>query len=119
MQGIAGEINKMKRASLTTFFSLFRHRSRIRLVGDQLQKDARKWISPPDPSKNYNIACDTYQTGTGLWFFQGGVFSEWNTKGALLWIHGKRARASVISVVRALMRPLPHSGFRKNTPPVC
>ncbi|KAF8260116.1 hypothetical protein EI94DRAFT_929907 [Lactarius quietus] len=71
MQGIASEINKMKR--------------------DQLQKDARNWVSPPDPSKNYNIACEAYQTGTGVWFFQGGVFSEWSTKGTLLWIHGKRA----------------------------
>ncbi|KAH9015195.1 NACHT domain-containing protein [Lactarius pseudohatsudake] len=69
MQGIAGEINKMKR--------------------DQLQKDARNWISPPDPSKNYNIACEVYQTGTAVWFLQGGVFSEWNAKGTVLWIHGK------------------------------
>ncbi|KAH9063565.1 hypothetical protein EDB87DRAFT_128411 [Lactarius vividus] len=51
MKGIASEINKMKR--------------------DQLQKDARNWISPPDPSKNYNIALerqgytvvDSWQTG--------------------------------------------------------
>ncbi|KAH8984375.1 hypothetical protein EDB86DRAFT_3084585 [Lactarius hatsudake] len=69
MQGIASDINKMKR--------------------DQLQKDARNWISPPDPSKNYNIACEAYQTGTAIWFLQGGVFAEWNAKATLLWIHGK------------------------------
>ena len=67
----------------------------ICFIGDQLQKDARNWISPPDPSKNYNIACEIYQTGTGLWFFQGGVFSEWSIKGTLLWIHGKRACAVI------------------------
>jgi hypothetical protein len=97
MQGIASEINKMKRPSL--LFPPFLDRlRRIYLVGDQLQKDARNWISPPDPSKNYNIACKVYQTGTGLWFFQGGVFSEWSSKGKLLWIHGKRACTSLIAV---------------------
>ena len=96
MQGIASEINKMKRPSLLCSAPL-NHLSGICFVGDQLQKDARNWISPPDPSKNYNIACEAYQTGTGLWFFQGGVFSEWSSKGALLWIHGKRESVSVFS----------------------
>jgi hypothetical protein len=101
MQGIASEINKMKRPSL--FDLRPDHLSRIYLIGDQLQKDARNWISPPDPSKNYNIASEIYQTGTGLWFFQGGVFSEWCSKGTLLWIHGKRACTSVLSMSMGLM----------------
>jgi hypothetical protein len=98
MQGIASEINKMKRPSLV-YSAFLNHRIRIRLVGDQLQKDARNWISPPDPSKNYNIASEIYQTGTGLWFFQGGVFSDWSSKGTLLWIHGKRACPLGFSVI--------------------
>ena len=65
------------------------------------------------------MACDTYQTGTGQWFFQGGVFSEWSAKCTLLWIHGKRAHASVFPVLWALMPPWFHSGFWKNSSPVC
>ena len=57
--------------------------------------------------------------GTGLWFFQGGVFSEWSARGTLLWIHGKRAHASILSMLWALMRPLLHSGFGKDSSPVC
>ena len=91
MQGIASEINKMKRSSLLFSASLNSLRL-IYFVGAQLLKDVRNWISPPDPSKNYNIACETYQTGTSVWFFRDGVFSEWSSKGSVLWIHGKRAR---------------------------
>ena len=74
---------------------------------------------PPDPLKNYNTACNTYQTGTGLWFFQDGVFSEWRARGTLLWIHGKCAHTSILSVVLALMRPFLYSRFGKDPSPVC
>ena len=94
MQGIASDINKMKRPP---FVKLSYSPHPNLFIGDQLQMDARNWISPPDPSKNYNIASEIYQTGTG-WFFQGSVFSEWCSKGKLLWIHGKRAHVSVISM---------------------
>src|ERR1700761_6130372 len=110
MQGISSEINKMKRPLLLCFAPLVYLRG-IYLVGDQLQKDARNWISPPDPSKNYNIACEAYQTGTGVWFFQGGIFSEWSSKGTLLWIHGKRTCASLIAVLQALMGSFCDSGL--------
>ncbi|KAH8986093.1 hypothetical protein EDB92DRAFT_1281060 [Lactarius akahatsu] len=53
----------------------------------------RKWLSPPDPSTNQNIACVAQHEGTATWFFQGSIFLEWKTKAttSLLWIHGKRA----------------------------
>ncbi|KAH8989612.1 hypothetical protein EDB86DRAFT_2831496 [Lactarius hatsudake] len=56
---------------------------------DQLRSDFRSWLSPPDPSPNYDIARETHQDGTVMWFFQGSVFTEWIAKGSLLWIHGK------------------------------
>ncbi|KAH8997859.1 hypothetical protein EDB86DRAFT_3076393 [Lactarius hatsudake] len=51
----------------------------------------RKWLSPPDPSTNQNLACVTQHEGTATWFFQGSIFMEWKSKGitSLLWIHGK------------------------------
>ena len=61
------------------------------VTGDQMQKDSKSWLSPPDPSKNYNIGYKMHQDGTATWFFEGNVFDKWNTKGSLLWIHGKRA----------------------------
>ena len=58
------------------------------LTGQEL----RKWLSPPDPSTNHNIACDSHNDGTATWFLRGSIFEEWKSKltPSLLWIHGKR-----------------------------
>jgi hypothetical protein len=55
-----------------------------------LRESIHKWLSPPDPSTNHNIACGTYNKKTASWFFQGSIFQEWKSTGSLLWIHGKR-----------------------------
>jgi hypothetical protein len=62
------------------------------LAGNELQRDLRRWLSPPDPWKNHNIACESHHEGTAAWFVQGDTFSEWkvSNSGSLLWIHGKR-----------------------------
>jgi hypothetical protein len=56
-----------------------------------MQGDIRSWLSPPDPSKNYNIACEAHHSGTAEWFIHGDTFEEWREIGTILWIHGKRA----------------------------
>ncbi|KAH9178440.1 hypothetical protein EDB89DRAFT_2089725, partial [Lactarius sanguifluus] len=56
---------------------------------DQIEQDVRRWLSPPDPSVNYNTAREAYQEGTASWIFEGSVFKEWELVGSLLWIHGK------------------------------
>src|ERR1700744_6527665 len=61
------------------------------LIGNQLRESLRKWVTPPDPSTNHNIACDLHHGGTAEWFSRGGIFAEWKSAGALLWIYGKRA----------------------------
>jgi archaellum component FlaC len=60
------------------------------LSGNQLRESTHKWLSPPDPSTNHNIACGTHHKKTASWFFQGGIYREWKATGSLLWIHGKR-----------------------------
>ncbi|KAH8994006.1 hypothetical protein EDB92DRAFT_1852194 [Lactarius akahatsu] len=42
-----------------------------------LQDRSRRWLSPADPSSNYNNACKAYHDGTATWFFQGTTFCEW------------------------------------------
>jgi hypothetical protein len=58
-----------------------------------LRDDIHKWLSPPDPSTNHNIACGTHYKKVATWFFQGSMFREWKSSasGSFLWIHGKRA----------------------------
>ncbi|KAI9436478.1 hypothetical protein H4582DRAFT_435325 [Lactarius indigo] len=55
----------------------------------QVRQELRKWVSPPDPSTNHNIACDASHKQTADWFFEGSKIKEWKSTGSLLWIHGK------------------------------
>ena len=59
-------------------------------IGDERHKRSQQWLSPADPSANYNIARETHQDGTATWFIQGSTFHGWEVRGSLLWIHGKR-----------------------------
>ncbi|KAH9049987.1 hypothetical protein EDB84DRAFT_1452114 [Lactarius hengduanensis] len=54
------------------------------------RSDLRRWISPPNPSINHNLACDTHHNGTTMWFAQCNAFDGWKTNGSLLWIRGNR-----------------------------
>jgi len=60
------------------------------LTGDQMREILRRWVTPPDPSTNHNIACSIHHSGTAEWFFRGNIFGEWKSTGSLLWIYGKR-----------------------------
>ena len=64
------------------------HEGLIALTGDQLRKDLRNWLSPPDPSVNYNTATDARHEGTAL---ACDAFKDWKMSNSLLWIYGKRA----------------------------
>ena len=59
-------------------------------TGNQLRQDLLKWLSPPDPSTNHNIACGAHHKKTAEWFFGGSIFTGWKSTGSLLWLHGKR-----------------------------
>jgi uncharacterized protein YoxC len=60
-------------------------------TGNQLRDNLLRWLSPPDPSPNHNIACKAHHNGTTRWFFQGTIFNNWKSTGSFLWVHGKRA----------------------------
>ena len=55
-----------------------------------LREKMQRWLSPPDPSLNHNIARSIHHAGTTSWFFQGDIFTQWKLSPSLLWIHGKR-----------------------------
>jgi hypothetical protein len=83
-------LDEVKRSSSPAFISAA-HGLLHTISENQLRKDIDKWLSPPDPSTNHKIACDTYNKKTATWFFQGSIFREWKSTASLLWIHGKRA----------------------------
>jgi hypothetical protein len=88
MQQTATDVDQVKRLS-SNLNSADYKASRI-LLGNQLRDSIHRWLSPPDPSTNHNIACGTYHKKTAFWFFEGTIFREWKSTGSLLWIHGKR-----------------------------
>jgi hypothetical protein len=46
-------------------------------------------LSPPDPSKNHELARGQCQPNTGLWFTNSEPFSKWKgSDGSFLWLHG-------------------------------
>jgi len=47
------------------------------------------WLSPPDPSINWNKALQQRHARSGLWFLQSEVFANWKTRpNSFLWLSG-------------------------------
>ena len=65
--------------------------AQLKLLGDQLQEKFKRWLSPPDPWTNYNIAHDIRHRDTSMWFIQSDVMKKWKSTGSLLWVNGLRA----------------------------
>ena len=59
-------------------------------IGDEVLQKLKRWLSPPDPSTNYNIGLRNLHKETTIWFLEGPIFQEWHSTDSLLWIHGKR-----------------------------
>ena len=81
----------------------------------------QKWLSPPDPWKNFNIARESRHKETGAWFIKGNIISEWKDSGpsSLLWINGKR-QLSPSAYIFAETDALPvRSGRWEERPLVC
>ena len=88
IQQVADDMDDQKRSWSQPLFAGYQ--SSLTFTGDQIRRDLRNWLSPPDPSVNYNIASDAHHEGTALWFTESNVFKNWKECGSFLWIHGKR-----------------------------
>jgi hypothetical protein len=88
-QQTANDVDEVKRLSSHNLSNAY-HGALPILTGSQLRDSIHKWLSPPDPSTNHNIACSTHHKKEATWFFQGSIFREWKSAGSLLWVHGKR-----------------------------
>ena len=86
---MANQVTDLNRSSSSDLITAD-HENSTSLTGNELRKDLRKWIAPPDPSVNYNTASDAHHEGTAAWCTKGNTVANWKTSGSLLWIHGKR-----------------------------
>jgi hypothetical protein len=89
MQQTADDVGQVKSSSTPNLISSDAGAS-SKLTGSQLRGNLRKWLSPPDPSTNHNIACGAHLKGAATWFLQGSTFQKWRSSNLLLWIQGKR-----------------------------
>jgi len=88
VQQTASNIDEEKRSSPLISLPAF-HKGLTIYSVKELRQNLHKWLSPPDPSTNHNIAWKLHHEGTSTWFFQGGIFEQWMSLPSLLWVHGK------------------------------
>ncbi|KAK8115574.1 hypothetical protein PG984_012076 [Apiospora sp. TS-2023a] len=49
----------------------------------------RAWLSPPDPSTNFNKAREQHHQGTGQWLLESDQYKKWKTqRNSFLWLNG-------------------------------
>jgi hypothetical protein len=89
VQQVSLQVNDLNREPSPNFV-IADHKASTSLTGNELRKDLRQWIAPPDPSVNFNTASDAHHEGTAAWCTEGNTLTDWKTSGSLLWIHGKR-----------------------------
>ena len=89
IQQVFNQVNNLNRKPSSKFVTVDLKASNS-LTGNELRKDLRKWIAPPDPSVNFNTATDAHHEGTAAWCTKGDTVLTWKASGCLLWIHGKR-----------------------------
>lgn len=79
---------------------------------EQRREKIERWLSPPDPSTNYNRTLQQRQEGTGLWFLQSDAFAKWKTqRNSFLWLYGIPGCGKTIlssTIIEHLKKTLPH-----------
>ena len=123
MKGVDGRVqdinSKMDQASCSSSPTSSILALNTHITGNQLRDSLRQWLSPPDPSANYNIATDAHHIGTTQWFFQGSIFKDWRSTGSFLWIHGNRTSLLAFPILFLLIASQFCSGLGKDHFLVC
>ena len=86
-------------------------------LGERILQDLQRWLTPPDHSTNHDIAYSSQHERTAVWVFNENIYQEWESSGALLWLHGKGL--SLCSRVDMSPDNSSHSRLGKEHPLVC
>lgn len=55
---------------------------------DHVSSQVLKWLKAPDPTQNYNNACEKRHPKTGLWLIQNYTFLQWlQREPSFLWVY--------------------------------
>jgi hypothetical protein len=112
---VRGVDDKVDQVHRSLFFFRLSHcpKGSDSFTGNQLRDNLLRWLSPPDPSINHNIAYKAHHSDTAQWFLQGNIFDQWKSTDPFLWIHGKRALFLAFIMRQPLIISLFYSGFRE------
>ncbi|KAH9012828.1 hypothetical protein EDB83DRAFT_2189553, partial [Lactarius deliciosus] len=88
IQQVTNQVTDINRSSSSDLIARD-HENLTSVSGNELRKDLRRWVAPPDPSVNYNTASGAHHEGTAAWCTEGITLADWKASGSLLWIHGK------------------------------
>ncbi|KAH9170748.1 hypothetical protein EDB89DRAFT_2243945 [Lactarius sanguifluus] len=88
IQKVTNQVTDINRSSSSDLIARD-HENLTSLTGNELRKDLRRWVAPPDPSVNFNTASGAHHEGTAAWCTEGITLADWKASGSLLWIHGK------------------------------
>lgn len=71
-------------------FSVNKTRASIEdLKAESQLENLRRWLSPTDPSVNFNKAKELRNPGSGQWLLESEEYSQWKAeKNSLLWLYG-------------------------------
>jgi hypothetical protein len=60
------------------------------IISQQQQSNMHTWLSPPDPSTNYNKALEARHKDSGQWFLESPEYASWRAQpNSFLWLNGK------------------------------
>ncbi|EPS45382.1 hypothetical protein H072_573 [Dactylellina haptotyla CBS 200.50] len=86
------------------------HKSVKNIEFEREQEKIINWLSPPDPSINYNTALEKHHPGSGSWFLEGKTYFTWKTQpgsNSTLWISGGTGSGKTV-LSSAIIRDLQH-----------
>jgi hypothetical protein len=94
IQKVESQVSSLNRS--WTYPTLAQPRMLSVLIGSESRENLHRWISPPDPSNEYNTTCDAQHEGTAAWCTKSNTFADWKRSGSLLWVHGKRTCPTIL-----------------------
>lgn len=75
-------------------------------------QEIRQWLSPPDPSENYNHAMKQRHKDSGQWFLQSAEYASWKSQpNSFLWLQGIPGCGKTI-LSSIIARDLEHEGIQ-------
>lgn len=114
LHGVGDKVNSVIESGKDTKVAIQKVESQVSSLNrSESRENLHRWISPPDPSNEYNTTCDAQHEGTAAWCTKSNTFADWKRSGSLLWVHGKPGSGKTFlssAIIREIKNTLSDSG---------